>query len=132
MIGELKYLTYEPVDVDAWHRQTIDARDGASVEFLGIVRGEEDGQAITHLDYEAYEPMAERMIARLIAEAQRRWPIHRVAVQHRLGRVAVGEVAVLVGVQATHRDEAFAACRFVIDAIKQDAPMWKTHEHRTG
>ena len=120
------YLTAEPIEVDEWHRGAADHRDGASVEFLGIVRGEEDGQPISALDYEAYEPMAERLIAQLVEEAARRWPLHRVVVRHRLGRVPVGQVAVLIGVQAPHRTEAFAACRFLLETIKQDAPIWKT------
>ena len=119
------YLSYEPIDASAWHRDTSDDRDGASVEFLGIVRGEEDGQTVVFLDYEAYEPMAERVIAGLVEQAKQRWPLHRVCVHHRIGRVKAGQLAVLIGVQAPHRDEAFAACRFLIDAIKQDVPIWK-------
>lgn len=122
----MQYLTSKPIDVSEWHREAVDQRDGASVEFLGIVRGEEDGQPISALDYEAYEPMAERLIAQLVEEAARRWPLHRVVVRHRLGRVPVGQVAVLIGVQAPHRTEAFAACRFLLETIKQDAPIWKT------
>ena len=122
------HLTREPIAVEEWHRLTVDQGDGASVEFLGIVRGSEGDQRVAYLDYEAYEPMAERVIAQLIEEASTRWPLHQTYVRHRLGRVAVGEVAVLIGVQATHRDEAFAACRFLIDALKRDAPIWKTAE----
>ena len=95
------------------------------MEFLGIVRGREGDRAIAALDYEAYEPMAERLIAQWVEETKRRWPLRRICVRHRLGRVRVGEIAVLVGVQAPHRDQAFDACRFLIDAIKRDAPMWK-------
>jgi molybdopterin synthase catalytic subunit len=119
------HLSREPIDIAEWHRSTIDERGGAAVEFLGIVRGEEGGQPIAYLDYEAYEPMAERVIARLVEQATARWALHQVYVRHRIGRVPVGDVAVVVGVQAPHRDEAFAACRFLIEAIKQDAPIWK-------
>ena len=122
----MRHLTSNPIDVAGWHRDAADARDGASVEFLGVVRGDEAGQPVAHLDYDAYEPMAERVIARLIDDATLRWPVHRVVVRHRLGRVAVGEVAVLIGVQAPHRDAAFEACRFLIDALKRDVPIWKT------
>ena len=122
----MAYLTHEPIGVGEWHRLAVDKQDGASVEFLGIVRGEEDGRPISHLEYEAYEPMAERLIAQLIEEANLRWPLHQVSIRHRVGRVGVGEIAVLIGVQAPHREEAFEACRFLIDAIKQDVPIWKT------
>ena len=121
----MAYLMREPIDVSAWRHAAVDTRDGASVEFLGIVRGHEEGRAIDALEYESYEPMAERVIAQWVEHAQRRWPLHRVHVRHRVGRVPVGEAAVIVGVQAPHREEAFEACRFLIDAIKQEAPIWK-------
>lgn len=122
----MRYLSYDPIDAAEWHRLAVDERDGASVEFLGIVRAQDAGCPITHLDYEAYEPMAERMIERLIEQAKQHWPLHAVSIRHRVGRVPVGQVAVLIGVRAAHREEAFAACRFLIDAIKQDVPIWKT------
>lgn len=121
----MPYLTRDPIDVAEWHVRSVDSRDGAAVEFLGIVRGEEAGQPISHLDYEAYEPMAERMIERLIEQTRHRWSLHHVAVRHRVGRVPVGEIAVLVGVRSPHRAQAFEACRFLMDAIKQDVPIWK-------
>lgn len=124
----MPYLTGDPIKPDEWRRLAVDPRDGALVEFLGIVRGQEDGRPIECLEYEAYEPMAERLIARLIDQARARWPLRQVYVRHRIGRVAVGEVAVVIGVQSPHRDEAFAACRLLIDAIKQDVPIWKTAE----
>jgi molybdopterin synthase catalytic subunit len=121
----MSYLTHDLIDRFAWQQQAVDTRDGASVEFLGIVRSQEDGRPITHLEYEAYEPMAERMIAQLIEQAKARWPLHQAYVRHRIGRVEVGQMAVLIGVQAPHREEAFAACRFLIDAIKANVPIWK-------
>ena len=121
----MTYLTHELIDVNAWRRVAVETRDGASVEFLGIVRGDEAGRAIDALDYESYAPMAERVIAQLVEQAHQRWPLHQVYVRHRVGRVPVGEAAVLIGVQAPHREEAFEACRFLIDAIKQEAPVWK-------
>ena len=121
----MNYLTEHPIDSGEWHRRNADLRDGACVEFLGIVRGDEEGREIPYLDYEAYEAMAERKIAELIEQAQKKWSLHRVYLRHRIGRVAVGEVSVIIRVQAPHRDEAFEACRFLIDAIKKDAPIWK-------
>ena len=126
--SQTTYLTWEPIDVEAWHRLAIDQRDGATVEFLGIVRGQEDGRPIPWLDYEAYAPMAERVIAQAAAQATSRWSLHQTYVRHRVGRVAVGDAAVLIGVAAPHRAEAFEACQFLIDTIKRDAPIWK-HGH---
>ena len=128
----MAYLTHDPIDVGLWHRQAAGGRDGASVEFLGIVRAHDAGEPITHLAYEAYEPMADRVIERLVKQAREQWPLHVVCVRHRVGRVAVGEVAVLIGVRAPHRDEAFEACRFLIDAIKRDVPIWKTAVSQDG
>jgi molybdopterin synthase catalytic subunit len=128
----MSYLTRDRIDRSAWRRQAGDARDGACVEFLGVVRGAEGDQPIAALDYEAYAPMAERMIGRLVEEAKARWGIREALIQHRVGTVAVGEVAVLIGVAAPHREQAFAACRFLIDAIKRDVPMWKTAVAQDG
>jgi len=121
----MPYVTRDPIEIAEWHACAIDSRDGASVEFAGIVRGTENGIPVASLDYEAYEPMADCLIAQCIEEAKTRWALHQVYIRHRVGRVAVGEVAVLIGVQAPHREDAFEACRFLIDAIKRDAPIWK-------
>lgn len=122
------FLTHEPIDVTGWHHGPADPQDGASVEFLGIVRGEEQGRPIEALEYEAYKSMAETIIGRLIEEAKRLWPVTQIQVCHRVGRVPLGEVSVFIGVQAPHREEAFAACRFLIDRIKEEAPIWKRIE----
>ena len=119
------YLTDEPIDASEWHRDAEDTRAGASVEFLGMVRGEEGGQAVMFLDYQAHEPMAERVMARLVERVKQRWPLQRIRLRHRIGRVKAGELVVAISVHAPHRDEAFEACRFLIDAIKQDVPIWK-------
>src|SRR3989338_9079983 len=126
--SQTTYLTREPIDVEAWHRLAIDQRDGATVEFLGVVRGQEDGRPIPWLDYEAYAPMAERVIEQAMTQATSRWSLHQVYVRHRVGRVAVGDAAVLIGVAAPHRAEAFEAWPFLICPIKRDAPIWK-HGH---
>lgn len=122
----MSFLTRDPITPDEWYQQAVGSTVGASVEFLGIVRGQEGGAPIACLEYEAYEPMAEQLIARLVDRARQRWPLHEIYVRHRIGRVAIGQVAVLIGVRSAHREEAFAACRFLIDAIKQDVPIWKS------
>ena len=124
----MEYLTRDPIDIEEWHRRAVDELDGASVEFLGIVRGEDEGHPVAFLDYEAYVPMAEQKIAVLVAEAKGKWALRRVYVQHRIGRVNAGKVSVIVGVQAPHREEAFEACRFLIDAIKKEVPIWKSEK----
>jgi molybdopterin synthase catalytic subunit len=121
----MTYLTADPIVVDEAPHERLDADVGASVEFLGIVRGHEEGRPVAGLDYEAYEPMAHRLLARLLEHAKQRWPLLEVTVRHRLGRVAAGEVAVLIRVRAAHRHEAFEACHFLIDTIKESVPIWK-------
>lgn len=124
-MGPMRFLTHDPIDLDKRRWTQGDLRDGASVEFLGIVRAQEGDLLIEALEYEAYGPMAEALIGGLMEEAKRLWPLHRVQIRHRVGRVPVGEAAVFVGVQAPHRDQAFAACRFLIDRVKREVPIWK-------
>jgi molybdopterin synthase catalytic subunit len=99
---------------------------GAVVEFLGIVRGEENGRSITALEYEAYQPMAEREIARLIGELLTQFPCGAVHVAHRIGTVPVGEAAIALQVASRHRAEAFSLAAGFMDRLKQEVPIWKT------
>ncbi len=121
----MRYLTTEVITADEWHRESMSEHSGASVEFLGVVRRLENGQPIEFLEYEAYEPMAEQMIDDYIRQARERFGLSRVYFRHRLGRVRVGEVAVIIGVHAPHRAEAFEGCRFLLEALKRDVPIWK-------
>lgn len=99
---------------------------GAVAEFRGLVRGEEKGAPIAALVYEAYRPMAEREITRILDELATAHPCLGVQVRHRLGRVPVGEAAIYIGVAARHRAEAFAVLTAFMDRLKQDVPIWKT------
>lgn len=98
---------------------------GAMVEFLGIVRPEEDGKLISALDYEAYPEMAVKQAERHLDEVSRAHAVAAIHVVHRTGPVPVGEISVRVRVYAAHRQEAFAACSSFIDRLKQDVPIWK-------
>jgi molybdopterin synthase catalytic subunit len=109
-----------------------DSTAGAVVLFLGTARDHSEGkQGITHLEYEAYPELVEEKIAEVAIEACERWPVVRLAVEHRVGDVAVGQPSVAVAVSCPHRDDAFAAGRFVIDELKKRAPIWKK-EHWPG
>lgn len=99
---------------------------GALAEFTGWVRGEENGAGIGGLVYEAYQPMAEREIERIVRELAASLPVAGVKVVHRIGRVPVGEAAIYVAVTARHRAEAFALLTGFMDRLKQDVPIWKT------
>ncbi len=109
-----------------------DFRTGAEVIFLGKVRDHSQGKKVLFLEYEAYEPMAEKMIENLAAEAAKRWQIEDVRILHRLGRVGLGEIAVFIEVQSAHRDEAYQASRFLIESIKHQVPIWKKEYFADG
>ncbi|MCC7493033.1 MAG: molybdenum cofactor biosynthesis protein MoaE [Fimbriimonadaceae bacterium] len=125
-------LTTAPLDVSALERAVADPTAGAVLTFVGTVRNHHRGRATSHLVYEAYEPMAEAELQRLLAAAAERWPIARAAVAHRLGRLEIGEAAVAVVVSSAHRGEAFEACRWIMDQIKHDVPIWKHETWATG
>lgn len=135
MHDDLVRIQSAPLSIDeavaavGWRAGTepgADGEAGALVVFSGAVRGSEDGAEIPGLDYEQYEGMAEAQMRALAAEARGRWPLRRVALLHRVGRVAVAEPSVLVVVSAGHRAEAFAAARFLIDELKARVPIWKS------
>jgi len=105
-------------------RDTVGQRGGLAT-FAGSVRSASQGREVTHLEYEAHARMAQRMVERIAAEARSRWEILDVVVVHRTGRVELGEIAVSIAVSAAHRAPALEACRFVIDRMKQDVPIWK-------
>ena len=100
--------------------------------FLGTTRNDSKGREVIFLEYEAYEPMAIAVMEKLEQQARARWPIVNVVMVHRLGRVPVGEASVAIGVSARHRSEAFEACRFLIDALKSEVPIWKREHFADG
>jgi len=103
---------------------------GAVASFVGLVRGE--GEAVSAMTLEHYPGMTEKQISKLVEEAARRWQLERVTVLHRVGRLNPGDRIVFVGVAARHRGDAFAACEFLIDWLKTQAPFWKLEEGKAG
>jgi molybdopterin synthase catalytic subunit len=99
--------------------------DGAVVTFLGLVRNHNAGRQVQHLEYEAFEPLALKVFARIADEARGRWPGARLALHHRVGRLDVGEASVAIAATSPHRADAYAACRYAIERVKQIAPIWK-------
>jgi molybdopterin synthase catalytic subunit len=99
--------------------------DGAVVTFLGLVRNHNVGRRVQYLEYEAYEPLALRTFAGIADEARVRWPGARLALHHRIGRLEIGEASVAIAVSSPHRADAYAACRYAIERVKQIAPIWK-------
>jgi molybdopterin synthase catalytic subunit len=108
-----------------------DGIDGAIVTFYGLVRNHNQGRRVHHLEYEAYEPLALKAFARIDEEVRGRWPGMRIALHHRVGRLEIGEASVAIVTASPHRADAFAACRYVIERVKQIVPVWK-HEYFDG
>ncbi|MBI2299645.1 MAG: molybdenum cofactor biosynthesis protein MoaE [Armatimonadetes bacterium] len=120
-------LTTEPLDPRALEVLVDDPTCGALGTFLGKVRNHHRGRPVDHLEYEAFEPMAVERIEAILEECAARWELGPMAVAHRLGRLEIGDVAVVVCVGSAHRDAALAACGYIMDRIKDDVPIFK-HE----
>ena len=124
MSDTVPLLTQETIDMDALSRAVEGPGAGAVVTFAGNVRDNARGRDVLYLEYEGYEPLAEKELAALAAETERRWEV-KCAVQHRLGRLEIGECSVGVAVASAHRSEAFEACRWLMDTLKETVPIWK-------
>jgi len=122
----------EPIDPAAWRATLADPACGGYASFEGWVRDSNEGQRVTHLEYEAFEPLAVREGERILEEALARFGAEHAACVHRVGDLAVGDMAVWVGVSARHRQEAFLACRYIIDEVKHRLPIWKKEHYESG
>ena len=137
MTTPLLAIGREPLDLErlagalATVSSTDSGRDGAVATFLGLVRNHHVGRRVRHLEYEAYEPLALKAFERIAAEIAERWPSARLALHHRIGRLEIGEASVAIAARSPHRGDAFAACRYAIERVKQIAPIWK-HEYFDG
>ncbi|HKM99743.1 MAG TPA: molybdenum cofactor biosynthesis protein MoaE [Candidatus Binataceae bacterium] len=120
------------IDVAALERAVADPAAGAIVTFVGTTRQDNAGRKVIRLEYEAYESMAVSEMRKLAHEAGQRWRIVRMAIAHRIGRVDIGETSVAIAVSAAHRAEAFEACRFGIDRLKEIVPIWKKEYFEGG
>jgi molybdopterin synthase catalytic subunit len=125
-------LVAGPLDVPTVLREVEDPRAGAVASFVGTVRSHSRGRDVVHLEYEAYEEMAEPMLARLGAELTERHGLCAVAIHHRLGRVEIGEASVVIAVSAPHRSAALDACREAIETLKTTIPLWKKEVYAGG
>jgi molybdopterin synthase catalytic subunit len=123
-IGEAP-LALEPLIAAVCARGSATGSDGAVATFLGLVRNHNAGRSVRYLEYEAYEPLALKAFERIAAESAARWPGVRLALHHRVGRLAIGEASVAIATSSPHRADAFAACRYAIERVKQIAPIWK-------
>ena len=124
-MGDHVLLTAKPLDPGRLRAWVMGEERGAVVEFSGIVRRSEEGRRLRAIDYEIYEEMAEGTLHGLLEEAHRRWGEFDAVVAHRNGVVEVGACAVYIAVSSVHRERAFQVCRWLIDELKQRAPVWK-------
>ena len=109
----------------------LSGSDGAVTSFLGLVRNHNLGRGVRYLEYEAYEPLALKSFEKISVEVATRWPGVNLALHHRIGRLEIGEASVAIAAASAHRADAFAACRYAIERVKQIAPVWK-HEFFEG
>jgi molybdopterin synthase catalytic subunit/molybdopterin converting factor small subunit len=125
-------LSKEPLSLDHVVDEVRTDEAGAIATFTGTTRVHSRGRTVTHLDYEAYEGMAERVMAEIAENLQARYALCAVAIHHRVGRVGIGETSVVIAVSAAHRQDALAACRDAIDELKERVPLWKKEVYEGG
>jgi molybdopterin synthase catalytic subunit len=125
-------ITSDVIDPDLLRKTLFDPGAGAYTSFEGWIRNENDGHSVLRLEYEAYEPLALTEGKSILAEAQEKFPHLRAHCVHRTGLLQIGDCAVWVGVSSPHRDEAFLACRYIIDEIKVRLPIWKKEHYADG
>ncbi|MCS6775806.1 MAG: molybdenum cofactor biosynthesis protein MoaE [Chloroherpetonaceae bacterium] len=129
-MAEVRIVT-TPIAIEPLQHYVATTACGAVCLFVGQTRNHSRGRSVRFLEYDAYIPMAERELLRVAETAEARWNC-RVAIAHRIGRVEVGEASVAIAVGAAHRAEAFEACRYCIDTLKQDVPIWKREMYAEG
>jgi molybdopterin synthase catalytic subunit len=125
------FVTAEPIELAPLIAAVQAPERGGVASFLGLVRNHHGGREVLRLEYSAYAPMAEAECARIVAEAEGRWQV-AVALRHRVGSLAVGDGAVAAAAASAHREEAFAACRYVIEEVKRRVPIWKRESYADG
>jgi molybdopterin synthase catalytic subunit len=131
-IAEFK-ICFAPLILAEAYDLADNAVNGAVVVMSGMVRNQTDGQSVEYLEYQAYEPMALKVFEQIAQEIRQQWPIvTKVIIHHRVGKLRVGEISVLIAIGAPHRGEAFTACQYAIDTLKHNAPIWKKEHWQDG
>jgi molybdopterin synthase catalytic subunit len=128
----MSYLTDEPIDSNALVQRVMRRSDGAYVLFEGVVRNHHEGKAVESIFYDAYRPMAEKEIEKIVSDVEQQFPDVAVALLHRLGHLVVGDASIAIVASSPHRAESFAACRMLIDRIKETVPIWKKERGPDG
>jgi molybdopterin synthase catalytic subunit len=132
MTTEFK-ICFAPIELQEVYDLADNGANGAVVVMSGMVRNQTEGRPVEYLEYQAYEPMALRVFEQIAKEVSQKWPIvTRTIIHHRVGKLRVGEISVLIAIGAPHRGEAFAACQYTIDTLKHQAPIWKKEHWSDG
>jgi molybdopterin synthase catalytic subunit len=125
-------ITTDPIDTQELVNAVQTPADGAVCVFYGIVREDSRNKKVRYLEYDAYPEMAEKKMRAILDEVHAKWPEQRAAIVHRIGTLGIGEASVVIAVGSPHRGESFEACRYVIDRVKQDVPIWKKEVFTDG
>ena len=126
-------ITIAPLSMETAYNLADDAANGAVVVMSGTVRNQTDGKPVKYLEYQAYQPMAIAIFASIASKIRQQWQdVNRVVIHHRVGKLTIGEISVIVAVGCPHRGEAFDACRYAIDTLKHNAPIWKKEWFEDG
>jgi molybdopterin synthase catalytic subunit len=120
------------IDVAALLQSVLVPEAGGIDIFLGTTRNHSKGKKVARLEYEAYEPMALKLMRHIESEIRARWNVHKISILHRVGAVPLTEASVAIAVSASHRNEAFEACRYAIDQLKKNVPIWKKEIFEDG
>lgn len=126
-------INLAPLSIATAYSLADDAANGAVVVMSGTVRNQTEGQAVEYLEYQAYQPMAIAVFQSIAAQIRQQWSdVNRIVIHHRVGKLNIGEISVIVAVGCPHRGEAFAACKYAIDTLKHNAPIWKKEWFEDG
>ena len=125
-------IVHSKIDIDAVIKSVEDPSAGGIDVFIGTTRNHSNGKTVLHLEYEAYQPMATKMLHRIADETKAKWNVKKISIVHRIGRLEIGEASVVIAVSTAHRAEAFEACRYAIDALKKTVPIWKKEFFEDG
>jgi molybdopterin synthase catalytic subunit len=130
--GDIFEITREPIEIGSLRKRILEGDSGAVVVFDGVARNNTKGRRTLFLEYEGYEPMSLRTMEQIGEEVHERWPINRLGIIHRLGRIEISESSVVIIVTSAHRKIAFEACHYAIDRLKKIVPIWKKEYFEDG
>ena len=126
------HLSESALSIDETYSYLQDPEAGGICLFVGTIRKKNQNKEVEHLTMEAYSAMAQKQMDRIANEAAEKWPIRKISITHRTGKLEIGDIAVIIGVCSVHRAEAFKACEWLIDTLKQEVPIWKNEFYADG